>query len=100
MNSFGQKLVDDFAAPELAPVRQPFIDGAYFVYGHTVMQRALGLGYLSDWAGAHLPSRAERSAFYTKVGYRVPPGEARLAELGLLDASLSPGDILSKLEVN
>jgi hypothetical protein len=100
MNSFGQKLVDDFAAPELASVRQPFIDGAHFIYGHTVMQRALGLGYRSEWAGAHLPSRAERSAFYTKVGYRVPPGEARSSRLNVLDPSMSPGDILSRLAVN
>jgi hypothetical protein len=100
MNSFGQKLVDDFGAPELAPVRQPFVDGAHFIYGHTVMQRALGLGYRSEWARVHLPSRAERSAFYTKVGYRVPPGEARLAQLNLLDPSLAPGEILSRLAVN
>ena len=45
MNAFGQKLVDDFAAPELAPVKQAFMDGAYFIYGHTMLQRALGLGY-------------------------------------------------------
>jgi len=28
MNSFGQKLIDDFGARELAPVRQQFLDGA------------------------------------------------------------------------
>jgi hypothetical protein len=97
MNSFGQKLVDDFDAPELAPVRQAFIDGAHFIYGHTVMQRALGLGYQSAWARSHLPSRRERSAFYTRAGYRVPPGEAGRQVLGQLDTAMSPGDILSRL---
>jgi hypothetical protein len=48
MNSYGQKLVDDFDAPELAPVRQAFMDGADFIYGHTALQRLLGLGYLSS----------------------------------------------------
>ena len=78
MNSFGQKLVDDFAAPELAPVREAFLDGAYFIYGHTVMQRALGLGYQSAWAQATCPSRRERNAFYTAAGQRMsPPGRSR-----------------------
>ena len=73
MNSFGQKLIDDFDAPELSPVRQAFMDGAHFIYGHTVLQRALGLGYQSEWAEAHLSSRRERNDFYTRVGYHVPP---------------------------
>jgi len=97
MNSFGQKLVDDFDAPELAPVRKPFIDGAHFIYGHTVLQRALGLGYQSEWAQTHLPSRRERNDFYTRVGYQVPPGKAGMAGLGQMDPIMSPADILSKL---
>jgi hypothetical protein len=68
MNAFGQKLVDDFTAPELSPVRDAFTNGAYFIYGHTVLQRALGLGYQSRWAQTHLPSRRDRIQFYTKVG--------------------------------
>jgi hypothetical protein len=74
MNSFGQKPVDDFDAPELAPVRQAFLEGAYFIYGHTVMQRTLGLGYQSKWAQSHLPIRRERNEFYTKIGYQASPG--------------------------
>jgi hypothetical protein len=82
MNSFGQKIVDDLNVPELAPVRQAFLDGAHFVYGHTIMQRALGMGYQSDWAQTHLPKRRQRNEFYTRVGYRTAPGKAGLAELG------------------
>jgi hypothetical protein len=67
MNSFGQKLVDDFDVPELAPVRQVFMDGADFIYGHTAMQRHLGLGCGSEWAQNHLPTRRERNAFYQMV---------------------------------
>jgi hypothetical protein len=98
MNSPGQKLVDDFDAPELAPVVTAFMDGAYFVYGHTVFQRALGLGYQSAWAQASLPSRAERNAFYAAVGRLVMPGPHMLAELKGLSPSMSPADLLARLE--
>jgi hypothetical protein len=81
MNAHGLKLVDDFDAPELAPVRQAFLDGAYFIYGHTVAQRTLGIGYQSDWAQAELPTREQRNAFYTALGRRVPPGPAGRAKL-------------------
>jgi hypothetical protein len=97
MNSFGQKLVDEFGAPELAPVGQAFLDGAYFVYGHTVMERALGLGYQSEWARGHLGPRRERNEFYTQIGYRVPPGEKGIALLKRLAPAMSPGKILSQL---
>ncbi|MBN1933291.1 MAG: hypothetical protein JW934_01430 [Anaerolineae bacterium] len=81
MNAFGQKRADNFDAPELAPVRQAFLDGAYFIYGHTVMQRALGLGYQSEWAKQHLPSRGERNEFYTRMGRQIAPGKEGLAAL-------------------
>ena len=95
MNSFGQKLIDDFDAPELVPVRQAFLDGAHFVYGHTVMQRALGLGYQSEWAQERLPSRRERNAFYTQIGYQIPAGSEGMARLGQMDPASSPGEMLS-----
>jgi hypothetical protein len=94
MNTYGQKLMDDFDAPELAPVRADFLDGAYFVYGHTALGRAAGLGFQSAWAAAHLPDRRARNAFYTQVGKRLPPGRA--AALALND-QLTPNDILAKL---
>jgi hypothetical protein len=95
MNSFGQKLIDDFDAPELAPVRQAFIDGAYFIYGHTVMQRAAGMGYQSVWAQSCLPTRRERNQFYTQVGYGAPPDAADLA----FDINQTPDEILHTLNV-
>lgn len=81
MNAYGQKLVDDFNAPELAPVRDAFMDGAYFIYGHTVAQRALGRGYQSDWAKNYLPTRRERNAFYTRLGRQVEPGPLEPAQV-------------------
>jgi len=97
MNAPGNKLVDDFDVPEMAPVKQAFLDGAHFIYGHTVMQRALGLGYQSEWARAHLPTRRERNAFYTAVGRRVPPGEVGLVRLRGLAPGLLPDQLLTMI---
>jgi hypothetical protein len=96
MNKYGLKLVDDFDAPELGPVRQPFLDGALFIYGHTVAQRALGIGYQSDWAREGLPTRRERNEFYLKLGRRVPPGRAGLSKLQQIGVRASE-DILASL---
>lgn len=98
LNSAGQKLVDDFDAPELALVRAAFLDGAYFVYGHTILQRALGLGYQSEWARAHLPARRARNEFYAALGKLVPPGEVGLAALHELVADMTPAEILAVLK--
>jgi hypothetical protein len=97
MNSFGQKTVDDFDAPELAPVRQAFLDGAHFIYGHTLLQRGLGLGYQSAWAQTHLPTRRERNAFYTHAGYLAPPGRAGQPLLSRLRPDMPPAAVLSQL---
>jgi hypothetical protein len=97
MNAPGNKLVDDFDVPEMAPLKQAFLDGAHFIYGHTVLQRALGLGYQSAWAQTHLPTRRERNAFCTAVGYRVPPGRDGLSKLRALDPSSLPDELLAKI---
>jgi hypothetical protein len=95
MNSYGQKLVDDLDAPELAPVRGVFIEGAYFIYGHTVAQRFLEAGYQSGWARTNLPTRRERNRFYAELGRLVEPGAVKLARLRQLRANPSPAEILA-----
>ena len=97
MNRFGQKVVDDFDAEPLAPLRKPFLDGAFFVYGHTVFQRALGRGYQSEWARAHLPSRRARNQFYTQIGRAVPPGLRSVTRVRQLDPEMPPAKMLSEL---
>jgi hypothetical protein len=97
MNAFGQRLVDDFDVPEMQPLRQPFLDGAYFIYGHTFMQRALKLGYQSEWAKAHFPTRRERNTFYTEIGKLVPPGQEGINRLMPFTPAMSPTEILKKL---
>ena len=97
MNKFGQKLVDDFSSEALSPLRSVFLDGAYFCYGHTMLQRALGLGYQSEWARGHLPSRRERNAFYMAAGRAIPPGAGGLSKLRRLDANQTPAKLLGQI---
>jgi len=98
MNSFGQKYVDDFDAPELAPVRTAFLEGALCLYGHTALQRVLGLGYQSEWAQAHLPTRRARNRFYESAGRRLPPGPAGRARLRGVRPDMAPAEMLAALE--
>jgi hypothetical protein len=97
MNSFGQKPVDDFDAPELLPVRQAFLDGAHFIYGHTVLQRALGLGYQSGWAQSYLPTRRQRNQLYAEVGRRALPGLQGLERLRTLDPTMAPKELIAAI---
>ena len=94
MNAFGKPLIDNYDAPELAPVRDDFMDGAYFFYGHGILQRALGLGVLSGWARQHLPTLRDRNHFYTQLGRRVRPGTLTLDKLRTLGPAATPDEIL------
>ena len=100
MNSFGQKLVDDFNVKELAPVRDSFLRGADFIYGHMQMGRNLKMGYQSVWAKKYLPSRRERNVFFEEAGKAIPPDKKGRAILGQINASQSPAVILEKLKSN
>jgi len=97
MNSPGQKKVDNFDSPELVPVRQTFLDGADFLYGHTMMQRALELGYQSDWAKTHMPSRRQLNDFYTQVGRVILPGADGIQRLQSISRPSTPDKIIKKL---
>jgi hypothetical protein len=97
INKYGQRLVDDFDALEMAPVREAFLDGAHFIYGHTLMQRWLAMGYQSEWAKQHLPTRQEKNAFYTRVGYLVPADQEGRAMLRKVNAAMPPSEIIEAL---
>jgi hypothetical protein len=99
MNSFGQPTVDNFAAPALAPVRDAFMDGAYFIYGHTLLERWLGMGWQSDWAADALPARAARNGFYTKLGRHIPPGAKGRALLSEIQPDMRPDEIMQRLAI-
>ncbi len=94
MNSFGQPVVDNFEATALAPVREAFLDGAYFIYGHTRLERHLALGYQSDWTADQLPTRTQRNAFYAAVGRAVPPGIEGHRLLKNVQSDMAPKEVL------
>ena len=81
MNAPGQRFVDDFNSPELAPFYDVFQRGAHIVHAHTLLQARLGQGYLSDWARKSFPSVEEKNDFFAVVGASLSPGDA-----GKLDA--------------
>ncbi len=99
MNNYGQKFVDTFAAPEMAPYAEDFVNGALILYGHTALERAAGLGRLSPWAkSAFGQDRAAANRFYLAVGRGAfPPAVARNKLQGL-DGSAQPADVLRRLE--
>ncbi len=98
MNSPGQKVMDDFSAPELAPLKKDFLAGASFIYGHTMLARGCNKGYLSEWAKSYLPQRSDRNDFYQAVGELVPPGFKGLLQLKALPAEAGPQEILRALQ--
>jgi hypothetical protein len=96
MNAPGQKFVDSFSSAELKPLAPTFLRGALIVYAHSVLQRELGLGYLSPWAKAGFASVAAKNDFFAAAGRALRPGvEEKLSDL---DAAVSPKRLLERLE--
>jgi hypothetical protein len=96
MNAPGQKFVDSFASAELKPLAPTFLRSACIIYAHTVLQRELGLGYLSPWAKASFSSVAAKNELFAAAGRALrPSGEKRLSAI---DASASPKQLLASLE--
>jgi hypothetical protein len=98
MNNFGQRFVDDFTAPELAPFVEDFLDGALIIYGHTVLQAALGRGRTSKWAASFFGAdRAKANHFYRSAGRLAFPPRAAREKLKRLGAAADPDIILAAL---
>lgn len=97
MNAYGLKIVDDFDVPELVPVRDAFIDGAYFIYGHTILKRHASLGYQSEWSKKNFKSRKVKNEFYIEIGKRVEPSTVSIKKVQQLNGDLSPEEMLQVL---
>lgn len=98
MNKPGQKFVDSFDAPEIAPFFRDFSDSAFWLYGHTTMQRAAGMGLYSEWAAHHFSAdRAKANAFYLELGKKALPGKAARTRIASLGSEVEPGEILDAL---
>ena len=92
MNAHGQKRVDDFDAPELAPFFDVFQEGMYILHAHTVLERQGGMGYLSDWARNAFETTRDKNAFYCEFGKRVAPGVTLK-----LDSTATPESVLARI---
>lgn len=92
MNAPGQKLVDDFDAPALAPHLERFVDGAALVFAHTLLAE-LNMGYLSEWALENLSAPETRNRFFAAFGRACTPSRFNiLREAGLFDKT--PEEVL------
>jgi hypothetical protein len=98
MNGPGQKFVDSFDAPELSEYFRDFTDGAFWLYGHATLQRALGAGVGSEWCGhAFGGDRAGANAFYVEAGKKAAPGKETRARIADAGPDAKPGEILEAL---
>jgi hypothetical protein len=92
MNAHGQRFVDDFAAPEMAPLHGVFMAGAWLLHAHTLLQARAGMGYLSPWAARNFAVTAEKNAFYEAFGRTA--AKAPSGALGQIGPDLNPAEAL------
>ena len=97
MNSFGQPIVDDFDAPPLAPVRDAFMDGAYFIYGHTRHGARLGMGYQSAWAArSAADAGATQRVLHRGAGAACHPARLGSKLLARVHGEMAPEEVLRR----
>jgi hypothetical protein len=95
MNSPGNKFVDSFGTAELAPLVPVFLRGAHIIYGHSVMQRQSGLGYLSPWSKRAFAGVSAKNQFFERLGRELQPAtEGRLRGL---TAEATPDQVLARI---
>jgi hypothetical protein len=96
MNSPGNKFVDSFETAELAPLVPVCLRGAHIIYGHSVLQRQSGLGYLSPWAEKAFGGVAAKNGFFERLGRELQPAsEDRLRGL---TAEATPDQVLAQID--
>ncbi len=95
MNAHGQRFVDDFSVPTMLRHAGTFVDGAYIAHGHTMLERAAGMGYVSAWAERYLENLSARYAFYREIGERLAPGRKKSIE-GTSERN-TPAEILARV---
>ncbi|MEI6914204.1 MAG: hypothetical protein WCL39_03645 [Armatimonadota bacterium] len=86
MNKLGLPFVDNFQTPELQPYIQDFMDGAHFLWGHTLLSRHANSGYFSAGVeDAYGKARQRKNKFFTLVGRLPIPPQSKLEQLRKLD---------------
>ena len=97
MNAYGQRLVDDFEAPEMAPLVEPALDGALIMYGHTALQARCGMGYTSAWSHSRFGSASEKNAFFRALGEQTAPGQWKT--LDSAGPEMTPEEVLASARI-
>ncbi len=98
MNKDGNRLIDDFDAPALAPHRETFRKGALIAWGHTLLMMCAGVGLCGDWSDAHFgPDRRAKNAFFARVGEQPYPTVKVMDALAEMDAGADPDEFLKVL---
>lgn len=82
LNRYGQKLVDDFDSPYLEPLTPYFLESAWTLWGHVVMEMSSRRGYTSDWAKENFPNRRKRNKFFASLGKNTPAEEKAIKQVG------------------
>ncbi|MEI6157104.1 MAG: hypothetical protein WCP87_01910 [Atribacterota bacterium] len=67
LNKYGQKFVDEFDSPALTPLAPYFLESAWLLWGHSVLERS-SRGYASEWARNQFRTRSERNSFFARIG--------------------------------
>jgi len=100
MNRDGQRFVDAFHRPELAPYRQVFLNGAHVAWGHTLLRMTAGVGYTGQWAEAQFGSdTGSKNDFFRRAGAAPYPDQRIMQRLCEAGSEADPGDFLNILNV-
>lgn len=95
MNAPGQPFVDNFEAPELAPVIDDFLKGAFILYAHTRLQAHREMGYMSTWASQNFQSKHDKNNFYRQLGETLAPSGKH--SLQNIEPNMQPSAVLKAL---
>lgn len=87
LNRYGQKFVDDFDSPYLAPLAPFFLESAWVLWGHAVLELSSRRGYASEWARKTFRTRKEKNRFFARVGMATPATHEALEAIGKRDTA-------------
>ena len=84
LNKFGQKFVDEFDSPALAPLAPYFFQSAWILWGHILMEKSSRRGYTSEWAKSAFVDRKSKNRFYAQIGQAHSADRSHLEKIKVL----------------
>lgn len=85
-------------AAELHALREDFLAGAFWLYGHAFLARRAGMGFVSDWASnVFSGDRAAANEFYSEVGRRAEPGAELEGRAAMIGQHMWPDEVVTML---